>query len=162
MQVKERLALIGDQGRACERAAQALQGLQTRHEESAAAGAQALAQVRLCSGARIMRTICPFAQMHSHQCTGGMEGRYGGHLTADVCLQAKAAAAEDQSGSQEHLEDLRARMEARERWLAGERDALGAKVREATAPAAATRDRHAEAAEALRHEVEALRWVWMS
>ena len=41
-------------------------------------------------------------------------------------------------------------------------DALGAKVREATAPAAATRDRHAEAAEALRHEVEALRWVWMS
>ena len=47
MQVKERLALIGDQGRACERASQALQGLQTQHEESAAAGAQALAQVGL-------------------------------------------------------------------------------------------------------------------
>ena len=83
-------------------------------------------------------------------------------LTWDGRLQAEAGAAEDQSGSQEHLEDLRARMEARERWLAGERDALGAKVREATAPATAARDRHAEAAEALRCEVEALRWVWMS
>ena len=56
MQVKERLALIGDQGRACERASQALQGLQTRHEESAAAGAQALAQAGLLApSACIMR-----------------------------------------------------------------------------------------------------------
>ena len=45
VQIKERLTLIGEQGRACERAAQALQSLQTRHEDSAAAGAQALAQV---------------------------------------------------------------------------------------------------------------------
>ena len=56
MQVKERLALIRDQGRACERAAQALQSLQTQHKESAAAGAQALAQVGLlASSAPSMR-----------------------------------------------------------------------------------------------------------
>ena len=99
--------------------------------------------------------------MHPHHCAGGKESRYSGCLTRDVRLQAEAEAAENQSGSQEHLEDLRARVEARERWLAGERGSLGARVREATAPAAAVRDRHAEAAEALRREVEALRWVWM-
>ena len=99
--------------------------------------------------------------MHPHQCAGGTEGWYGGRLTWHDPLQAQAKAAENQSGSQEHLEDLRARVEARERWLAGERDSLSAKVREATAPAAAARDGHAEAAEALRGEIEALRWVSM-
>ena len=100
--------------------------------------------------------------MHPHQRASGTEGWYGGRLTWLVRLQAEAKAAEHHSGSQEHLEDLRARVEARERWLAGERDSLSAKVREATAPAAAARDQHAEAAEALRCEVETLRWVRMS
>ena len=48
-------------------------------------------------------------------------------------------------------------MEARERWLAGERNSLEAKIREATAPSTAGRDRHLQAAAALRSEVEALR-----
>ena len=73
------------------------------------------------------------------------------------CVQAEAAAAEADAGSREHLEDLRARMEARERWLATERSALDAKVAEATAPAAAQRDARAAAAAALRSEVDALR-----
>lgn len=50
-------------------------------------------------------------------------------------------------------------MEARVRWLAGERAALDAKIAEATAPAAAGRDRHLAATQALRSEVEALRYA---
>ena len=73
------------------------------------------------------------------------------------CMQAEAAAAEADAGSREHLEDLRARMEARERWLATERSALDAKVVEATAPAAAQRDARAAAVAALRSEVDKLR-----
>jgi hypothetical protein len=55
------------------------------------------------------------------------------------------------------LEELRLRMDARQRWLEGEEAALAAKVAEATAPAAAERDRHLSAAAALRQEVEHLR-----
>lgn len=73
------------------------------------------------------------------------------------CVQAEAAAAEAEAGSREHLEDLRARMEARERWLATERSALDAKVAEATAPAAAQRDARAAATAALRSKVDELR-----
>ena len=49
-------------------------------------------------------------------------------------------------------------MEARERWLAGERESLEAKIREATAPSAAGRDQRLQTAEALRSEVDALRY----
>ncbi len=74
-------------------------------------------------------------------------------------LQAEAAAREAEASSREHLEDLLARMEARERWLAGERESLEAKIREATAPSTAGRDKHLQAAEALRSEVDALRYI---
>ena len=71
--------------------------------------------------------------------------------------QAEASAREAEASSREHLEDLLARMEARERWLAGERESLEAKTREATAPSTAGRDKHLQAAEVLRAEVETLR-----
>lgn len=82
-------------------------------------------------------------------------------LQSDSALalsQAEASTREAESSSKEHLEDLLARMEARERWLAGERESLDAKIREATAPATTGRDNHLQAAKALRSEVEALRW----
>lgn len=81
-------------------------------------------------------------------------------LQSDSALalsQAEASTREAESSSKEHLEDLLARMEARERWLAGERVSLDAKIREATAPATTGRDNHLQAAKALRSEVEALR-----
>lgn len=71
--------------------------------------------------------------------------------------QAQAAAEEAAASSAEHLEELRLRMDARQRWLEGEEAALAAKVAEATAPAAAERDRHLSATAALRQEVEHLR-----
>ncbi len=79
-------------------------------------------------------------------------------ISALALSQAEASAREAESSSKEHLEDLLARMEARERWLAGERESLDAKIREATAPATTGRDNHLQAAKALRSEVEALRW----
>ena len=81
------------------------------------------------------------------------------HLQCLYVLQAEAAASEAEASSREHLEDLLARMEARERWLAGERESLDAKIREAIAPSTAGRDRHLQAAEALRSEVDALRYI---
>lgn len=72
-------------------------------------------------------------------------------------MQAQAAAEEAAASSAEHLEELHLRVDARQRWLEGEEVALAAKVTEATAPAAAERDRHLSAAAALRQEVEHLR-----
>ena len=52
--------------------------------------------------------------------------RFWATKQSNICkLQAEAAAREAEASSREHLEDLLARMEARERWLAGERKALG-------------------------------------
>ena len=79
---------------------------------------------------------------------------------SNICkLQAEAAAREAEASSREHLEDLLARMEARERWLAGERETLDVKIREATAPSTAGRDKHLQAAEALRSKVDTLRYI---
>ncbi len=72
-------------------------------------------------------------------------------------MQAQASADEAASSSAEHLQELQARMEARQRWLEGEEAALVAKVAEATAPATEHLDQLLSAAMVLRQEVEALR-----
>lgn len=72
-------------------------------------------------------------------------------------MQAHAAAKEADASSGEQLEELRQRIEARQRWLDDEQAALAAKVAEATAPAVAERDKRSTASAALRQEVQGLR-----
>ena len=72
--------------------------------------------------------------------------------------QAERAAAEERAAGREHVEELRGRVAARQRWLAEEQAAVDAKIEEATRPAADSMRTHSAAVEALAAEVDALRY----
>lgn len=75
----------------------------------------------------------------------------------DVGWQAAAAAQAATAAAEEQLEESRTRLAARERWLAGERAELDAKVAQATAPAVAQQQARSSAVDGLRQQVQQLR-----
>ena len=90
-------------------------------------------------------------------CSHGNNSGYNGYNRASAA-QAERAAAEERAAGREHVEELRGRVAARQRWLAEEQAAVDAKIEEATRPAADSIRTHSAAVEALAAEVDALRY----
>lgn len=173
-QVTARLELAAQQAEQRSRSAADLRRLQEQREEKAAQEAAKLAEVRslhilpgpLLADA-VLRAGCFQHSIVTLSQTGlkaiaecihrSTPSSTSAVFHGCMCVQAQAAEQKAAAGSAEHVEELRARIEARQRWLEGEEAALAAKITEATAPAAAERNRHLSAAAALRQEVEALR-----
>ena len=72
-------------------------------------------------------------------------------------MQAASKLADSVAASEEHMEELRARITARQDWIDREQDSVDSKIEEATRPVAAQRSAAAEEHVSLHEEVEQLR-----
>ncbi len=74
-----------------------------------------------------------------------------------TCLQEANKLADSIAASEEHLEELKARIMARQDWITREQENVDSKIEEATRPVAAQRTEAAEQHSTLQEEVEELR-----
>ena len=73
--------------------------------------------------------------------------------------QESSKLADSIAASEEHVEELKGRITARQDWIAREQESVDAKIEEATRPVTAQRTTAAEEHSALDEEVQELRWV---
>lgn len=74
-------------------------------------------------------------------------------------LQEASKLADSIAASEEHVEELKGRISARQDWIAQEQDSVDRKIEEATRPVAAQRTEAAQQHATLEAEVEELRCV---
>ena len=73
------------------------------------------------------------------------------------CTQAASKLSDSIAASEEHIEELKARITARQDWIDREQESGDSKIEEATRPVAAKRAAAAEEHDSLNEEVEQLR-----
>lgn len=77
--------------------------------------------------------------------------------TSGTCLQEASKLADSIAASEEHVEELKGRITARQDWIAREQESVDSKIEEATRPIAAQRAEAAQQHSALDEEVKELR-----
>ena len=78
-------------------------------------------------------------------------------LCTCACTQEAGKLADAVAASEEHVEELKARITARQDWITREQESVDTKIEEATRPVAAQRTHAAEQHSTLQEEVEELR-----